>query len=341
MRERKITFILGAGASYGHILNNIKTPPVMNKFLSFSVKDNILTIEEFPELVNHIQQLAPSKNLLEASKLIESNSNLENFLGNVNDPWILHLGLFYIIRYLGTFCNQSLFPDSGYLHLAKYVRENQKNVNGIINLNYDTLFDQVLNKFDIQFNYAFQGDQSKKLPYIKPHGSLNFRFLYRSFISLPCKDWQEFISKRNSTILTNRFSGRQIEAYEPTFDFEKDFCIEGILKYIPAIVMPIGINKDYFQFDDYFSMWNETQKIMKETSELVVIGCAMNYEDEKLWQSLNNLNRNTMIKIVSSDQNTAEVVADKFIKRNFKNTVPIEVSGFFEYAKNYLSKGKT
>ena len=101
VRDEKITFLLGAGASFGHISNQAKTPLIMNKFLSSSVKDCVLTEDEFPELAQHLQQSAPDENLFQACQSIESSSNLEDFLGKVNDLWVLHLGLFYIYRYLG------------------------------------------------------------------------------------------------------------------------------------------------------------------------------------------------------------------------------------------------
>lgn len=341
MENQKITFLLGAGASHGHLPTGCKTPPIMNNFFSSSVTDHILTKKDFPALADYIcHQSNNTETLFESCKSVESHWNLENFLGNVNDGWILHLGLFYIVKYLGYFCNQPISNESAYLLLANYIKSYQEKMGGIINLNYDILCDQALKKCDVQTNYGFSEEKSSTLIHTKPHGSLNFRFHYSRIVRMDCNSWQDFVSRKNKTILGIKVNGIPIEFYEPKFDFKKDFLNKGILKYIPTIVMPIGKNKKY-QFDTYSSIWGAIQSILNQTTELIVIGCAINDDDTLLWQHLNNLKKTTIIKIVSKSKKDAETIALKFFNKNFKNVISVDVNGFYEYARNYLSKGKT
>ncbi len=144
---------------------------------------------------------------------------------------------------------------------------------------------------------------------------------------------------RRIAILKNRFGGK-IEQYEPTFKFENDFYFEGELRYMPCIVMPLGKNKDYFQFDAYNLIWSKIQEVLKDSTMLVCIGCAVNDADERLWQHLENLKKDTAIRIVSGNRIDAESVANKFKQRSFTNTTPMDVNGFCEYAESYLANDK-
>lgn len=201
-KEKKITFLLGAGASFGHLAKGEKTPPMMNNFLSSSIKDGILTKEEFPELVQEIQKHAPSELLLSACQSVEKESNLEDFLGSVDETRVLELGRFYIHRYLGQFCNNSISNSSAYVKLANYIKNNLTRISGVINLNYDTVFDNALKNAHINIDYGLSNKKSMAdLLYIKPHGSLNFRYFFGEYNEYPCCSWEQYIKKKETLFL--------------------------------------------------------------------------------------------------------------------------------------------
>lgn len=334
----KTLFILGAGASYGHASNNAPSPPIMKNFLSKSVEEKYLDENIFPALTKYIKDQGNNKDLLKACQEIEKKSNVEEFFGAVEDLWVLHLGLFYIYRFLGKYCKNHINSNSAYCKLAKYIKNNQTNVIGVINLNYDTLFDNALKRLNIESNYGFQNGNVETLLHIKPHGSLNFRFLYEHYIKIPCQNWQKFLRQKNCAFLTNKFHGIQIKLYEPTFDLNIDFFNDGVYKYFPCILMPIGKNKDYFQFDSYEKMWKKIDDILSIYTVVISIGCHFNDEDEMLWNRLKNLNNTAAIKIVASNDNSARQIAEKFGQKQFLSAEAINANGFVDYANNYLSK---
>lgn len=103
--------------------------------------------------------------------------------------------------------------------------------------------------------------------------------------------------------------------------------------------MPIAKNKHYFQYEKSSKiMWSKIQDILRDTTELVVIGCAVNEEDEELWKKLKSMDENVSIKIVSVDKQGAEQVAQKFKQHPFINVSACNANGFLEYVEQYLSE---
>lgn len=63
-----------------------------------------------------------------------------------------------------------------------------------------------------------------------------------------------------------------------------------------------------------------------------MIGSAMNDEEFKLWDSLiNNLPKESLVKIVGSSLSGAQKVGEKFNKRGFNRVSPLDVAGFYQY----------
>jgi len=189
------------------------------------------------------------------------------------------------------------------------------------------------------------GDEG--LLYLKPHGSVNFRFpIARGFIGIKVADWPSFLKSHNAIIETNTFSGQWVETYEPRFSFEKDFLTDTSvvqnrkLEYIPALVPPLGRQKYHEQFDSYRVIWDTIDRLFRQTDELIVIGSAMNNEEFKLWDSLKrNLPKTSLIKIVGSSLSGARTVEERFNKHDFNRVVSLDVAGFYEYAELYLEAG--
>jgi hypothetical protein len=345
----RVSFLLGAGASYGHIIARNQTPQVMSNFLSKAVSQGLLTEQEFPELAQEIIIRGGEHDLFQACVNLEkSGTTLESFLGSISDLWTLQLSRFFLYRYLGEFCKHSLVEDSAYRKLAKYIKAHIGNVVGIVSLNYETLCEVALASVGIRVSYALTPDSERGLLFLKPHGSVNFRFpIARGFIGINVADWPSFLRAHNSIIETNRFSGQWVESYQPSFSFERDFLTPAEkpqnrkLEYIPALVPPLGRRKYHDQFDSYQLIWRAIEQLFKRTDELIVIGSAMNEEEFKLWDCLEeNLPKVSSVKIVDSSLSRAWEVVDRFKKHGFGKLIPEDVAGFYEYASLYLEAGK-
>ena len=180
---------------------------------------------------------------------------------------------------------------------------------------------------------------------MKPHGSVNFRFpMGKGFISFPVADWPSFLGSHNAIIETNRFSGQWVEDYQPNFSFERDFLADAsgtrILYYIPAMVPPLGRRKYHEQFESHQLIWGNVNSLLKRTAVLIVLGSALNDEEFKLWDGLDNhLSKNSQIRIVCANFAEAKKVEARLIQHQFKRIVPLDVAGFDEYAKRYLEAG--
>lgn len=349
-RERHISFLLGAGASYGHIVAEGKTPPIMSNFLSNAASQGLLTKEQFPELVQEIITRGGKDDLLQSCINLESSGvTLESFLGSVSDLWTLQLSRFFLYRYLGEFCKYSVTEDSAYCKLANYIKEHISVVMGIISLNHETLCEIALSSAGIRVNYALVPNSGRGLLCLKPHGSVNFRFpIARGYVGINVADWPSFLNSHNSIIETNRFSGQWVKSYEPNFSFEKDFLTAAVepqnrkLEYVPALVPPLGQQKYHDQFDSYQLIWGAIGQLLQRTGELIVIGSAMNEEEFKLWECLeDSLPRASLVKIVGSSLSGARKVADKFSKHGFARVIALDVSGFHQYADLQLATGKS
>jgi hypothetical protein len=340
---------MGAGASFGHLeLPNEDTPPLLSNFLSRSVKKGVLNHSDFPELVDECLSQGEDNDLNTACLNMEKKHfNFESFLSKTNDLWTLQLSRFFIYKFLGNYCKLGINKNSAYQILADFMRKKIYSINGVINLNYDTLFESALISNGIQVNYSLNYNLVDKFFVLKPHGSVNFRFpLSRGFIKMNVGDWQEFLKMHNSIIETNRFSGQWIETYDPTFNFETDFLTntldkkDRILNYIPALIPPLGEKKYYEQFDSYEIIWDSISSILMQTNTLVIIGCNMNKEDTRLWEVINNnLSKDSKIKIISSSYTSADKIGKQLNSQGFKEVFPSETTGFYDYAKQLLETG--
>ncbi|QDP73703.1 hypothetical protein FOG18_13665 (plasmid) [Legionella israelensis] len=334
--DNSIAYIIGAGASYGHSDQHKYNPPVMSNFISRSVEEGFLKEEDYPALISYIKNGNQSVNLLDKCREIETNFNLETFLEKIDDIWVLHEALFYINNYLGKFCAQKAPLNSAYNTLASYVKKNKNKVSGIINLNYDTFFENALITQGIGIYYGF-GDQSPNdLFYLKLHGSLNFRINIGRMIRMSCASWSEYIKKKNSYYFSNEFSGN-IEVFEPAYDFASDFCSGGLMSFFPCIIPPLGAKKHYSQLPQYNSLWDNAKQVLVNSSDVVIIGCALNEEDKKLWGLIRDMGRNKNVYVVSGCLSESEKVAKMLNEIRFKEIKPIKVQGFLEYVNTCLT----
>ena len=68
----------------------------------------------------------------------------------------------------------------------------------------------------------------------------------------------------------------------------------------PALIPPLEDYKDYEKVQRYKEIWSFAENILRDTNELVIIGCSLRREDKKLKELLSSsLRKNTCVTIVN------------------------------------------
>ena len=112
----------------------------------------------------------------------------------------------------------------------------------------------------------------------------------------------------------------------------KDFVRSGCDYDEPAIVPPLAGHKDYEKIKDYTRIWSFAETILKESTELVIIGCSIRPEDIKFNELLlTSLNQRISITVV--DRNPDYVIDN--LRKLLGNSLNIKTSytSFTDYAK--------
>lgn len=332
------TFLLGAGASFGHQEQDEDSPPLLNRFLSRAAIQNCLTLQRFPALSKACVDESQMNDLQDACTYLEATGrNIESFL-ETGGYGAKEEAYFFVHEYIGRFCRPPLPENSAYRTLARYVESHQNSVGGVISLNYDILGDLALSKYDPStLNYCLKKSKDKKFLYLKPHGSVNFRLSISNGIDAPFGTWDAFTAAKVYFIAKNRITGRPFDLFVPEFDLDRDFFDGRSLNYLPGLLPPFGSRKDYEQFSGFRRIWDEVRRLLQRTSQLTVIGCAMNASDVALWKVIeNNLPEKSQIRVIGKDHADAINIGMKFDTRGFKNCCAMDCNGFLDYATNYL-----
>lgn len=377
----RILLLLGAGASYGHReAPGPDTPPLMKDFLVEAADSGVLNDKDFKQLTAIINSVAlsSSQDLGEAcqrlrnhgvsfEEVLSSTVRISNDLSELSekarderDPtrlsyylkqasnahFALDMSRFFIQLFVGRYCRTAIDDRSAYKKLAAFIRRNRGKIIGILTLNYDTICESALKSEGILYDYCLTRAKNKHLPFLKPHGSVNFRLPLARLVHMgPATDWQSYIRSENSFIedLTIRGSRSQIEVYQPSYSAQDDFFggQNRLLSHIPVLVQPL-IDKKYDQLDSYSSIWDSLEKVLSNADTLAVVGCKIHPNETRLWDYLKKyLGRQTHIRIVGSNEAGLSEINGRFIKNGFKNLYPLyDVKGFHQYGMHYLSNDR-
>jgi hypothetical protein len=342
-------YILGAGASFGYD-DNIPyelRPPLTCEFFIKGHQLGIFTEKSFPDLFNSVKEFLEingdiqDKQQLECDieKLLDWLANefykttpssevdfsRTNYLQRALSQtfyFIYELFRHYTLSYTPKFDNYRRLAL--HYHTCKY---------SITTLNYDILFELAAQSVNLNTHYFPGPHYPKSIPIAKIHGSINWLN--------PCKGGIAFGglgSDAFSEIITPIFSNRihmgsmMVLPLTAIRDIGyRDFVRSGVDYDEPAIVPPLAGYKDYDKIKDYSNIWTFAESMLRETTELVIIGCSIRPEDAKF---------NGLLQKVISEKASITVVdksPDKIID-NIKKIVmnPIinkTFISFTDYAK--------
>jgi len=362
------------------------TPPLAKDFLVEACRQGVLNSKDFPQLASQIIDKSGKTDLLDGCEALrQMGQTIELFLDSVQktskdtaaderartqslEQWrrgaishkesfeyprptfvanfALESGRFFIQSFIGRFCKADIDEGSAYRWLSRFIGSHMENVAGVMTLNYDTICESALRAEDVEYDYNLTVQSHQALPFLKPHGSTNFRFSMKGIASLGnATNWQGYVTYANSIIegLRDFRPNMQIEVYQPKYSLESDFWVEKNkpMSHFPVLVPPL-VEKRYDQVYSYNYIWAKLKQLLAETDSLVVIGCRMHPNETRLWQYLGqHLGPETTITIVGSSSSGLSEVEGEFRQQGFKNVSPLHrVNGFYDYALRYLGNGR-
>jgi len=174
-------------------------------------------------------------------------------------------------------------PDryDNYRRLALHFHNLKYNV---ITLNYDTLFEEAIRSVDFNVQYLPRSQYKESIPIAKLHGSINFVNPFVRGIAYGGRGGDDFL-KITGSVFSNRVHTDQMVILSPTEI--KDTSYKGLVRsgkdyYEPALIPPLADYKDYEKIKAYRKIWEFAESMLREASELVIIGCSVRPQDQKL-----------------------------------------------------------
>jgi len=329
------TYILGAGASYGYdesIPIELR-PPLTTEFISKGIKLGIFSEQDFPDLFLAL------KTYLKQENLPEQNCDIEKFLQYLAN-YFSRIALqkpidfkkiqslqralsqtFYFVYQLLRHYARSYVPKlDNYIRLALHYNNCEYRV---ITLNYDVLYELALQYINLNYHYFPDAHHLKNVPIAKIHGSINWVNPCRGGIAITGIKEDVFRSV-TQYIYSNKINVSSMKVLSPQ-EIKKisynDFVRSGLDYDEPALIPPFSDYKDYEKVGGYKKIWSFAETMLRETSELVIIGCSIRKEDTKFGDLIKDTLKNDVpITIVSPSY---EDVTKKLInldKTNFKGT---------------------
>jgi len=292
-------YILGAGASHGYdeSLPRESRPPLTKEFFAKGHQLHIFTRKAFPNLYDSLEEyLKTTRN-----GLSDLRCDIEEFLQYLATEFYgitptrghdfkrcLHLQYalsqsFYFIYELFRHYVLCYTPnrDDNYRRLALHFHNLKYNV---ITLNYDTLFEEAIRSVDLDFHYLLESQCTKSIPITKLHGSINFVNPFGRGIAYGGGKEDDFL-KVTGSVFSNKVHTDQIVIL--SLAKIKDTSYKGLVRsgrdyYEPALIPPLADYKDYGKVERYNKIWEFAESMLREASELVIIGCSVRPQDKKL-----------------------------------------------------------
>jgi hypothetical protein len=338
------TYILGAGASYGfdESLSKELRPPLTTEFFFKGTKLGIFSEQDFPDLFTTFKKYLKNENLS------EEMCDIEKFLQYLADNFISTKPQkpddFKRIRQLQRALSQSfyfiyqLFRYYAFFYTPKFdsYRRLALNYNnckyGIITLNYDILFELALRSVNLNYHYFVGPHYPKSVPVAKIHGSINWINSCKGGIAYE-NIGKDIFQTVTQPIYSNKFylSPMMVLPLDGVKDVSYTDLIRSGSDYDePALIPPLANYKDYEKVERYKEVWQFAESILRETSELIVIGCSVRKEDIKFRDLIKDSLKNDIpITIVSPGQKNVMEELKSLGKTKFKE--PFE--SFDKYTK--------
>lgn len=338
-------FIFGAGASYGSqntsAIENKLRAPLVNQLFDNMYKEyakDILSTGEWDELENIVKESIASGKSLE-KYLTERWQNRENLQQNSSkDAEKLFFGrlTFYIWNLLNKI-SQTYNSGCEYRTLISKLVSNDEKF-GLISFNYDTLLDQAIEE---RIKTLTTLEDYEKIPYIKPHGSVNW-LLPKRATDPSAKTSLGFDFRKSVNIASESiFSGNKLTIKDIRIETPHQLPAVGyhdILPkfdgwyFYPLVLMPLT-KKLYPIFEDFYVRTiKEGKFIMQAAKEIYLIGYRG--QDEIISELFKSLIGNVSLHVVGTE--SAKAIQEKVIKGNQHLVAGKTYSnGFANFVKNY------
>jgi len=291
-------YILGAGASHGYdeSLPTESRPPLTKEFFTKGHQLDIFTRKAFPDLYDSLEEYLKKPR----NGLSDLRCDIEEFLQYLatefygitptrghNFERCLHLQCalgesFYFIYELFRHYAIHYTPRcDNYTRLARHWHDSNYNV---IILNYDILFEAAIQSVSLSYHYLPGSHCPKSIPVAKIHGSINWANPFGGAIAVSCTK-KDLFSVITCWIFSNRSYTDPMKFL--SFAYVKKTPCRGLLRSgkdydEPALIPPLADYKDYGKVERYNKIWEFAESMLREASELVIIGCSVRPQDKKL-----------------------------------------------------------
>ena len=339
-------YLLGAGASYGYDehLSDAERPPLSNEFFSKGNRLGLFTEDRYPRLYQALTEYIDlfsvenpdiekflswlatdffrlSKSGLQIKADFERTIFLQCALGE-SFYFIYDVFRHYSLSYKARF--------DCYRRLALHYFDEKYTV---ISLNYDTLFENAILSVNGSFHYLPPRRHPNSIPIAKFHGSINWFNPFGRAIAYGGLKEEAF-----KTIVCSVFSNRSW--MEPMIILHplvlsgveiKDLVRSGTDYDEPALIPPLENYKDYEKVERYKEVWSFAESMLRDATELIIIGCSIRREDKKLEEFLlKDFNRNATITIVNRHP---EKIRDRLVEIFQAPNIKEQFYSFGEYIK--------
>lgn len=196
---------------------------------------------------------------------------------------------YFIYELLSSYSLEYKRDGNCYQKLALSIKGNEDRC-AIITLNYDILPETAFESEGVNFHDLLSAPkEARSLPLAKLHGSINWANLRSPGIAFPDATGEKLFWHIVRTIHTNKAGvgeGQEIDVVKP--GTRENLIHSGTNYYEPVIIPPFGLHKDedYTRFGILRDIWVFGKNLIRNASELVIVGCSLRKADEQLCQML-------------------------------------------------------
>ena len=302
------------------VLKNPKAEPAeidVEQFLSWLV-------DNFDESIKVLSE-ASQQRAMNPTLRSEQFRRVASYQGALGESW------YFLFEVMKGFSDSYRSNFDAYQKLALYrLREPYS----VIILNYDTLFEAAILSVGLSFQYLPPYPVGS-IPIAKVHGSINWLNPAGRGIAFSGIERSKIFECITSAIYSNTIKVENPQIVDPRLLFRiklADLFRSGTDYHIPIIIPPLGGHKDFSASDLYQATWNSAEGMLKDTSELVLIGTSLREQDKRLCYAIGrNLRNGTKVVAVRSKE--AKQRLDKILPWTITDPIK-EYESFEHYSKS-------
>ena len=343
-KPEKVTFVFGAGASYGYSRNSkAYVPPIVSELFS----DENSTVNEIIKKPEHLYIL-DGRDFIEKTLQKTYGGDLEEYLsslyeGDDDDDYFAAL-----LIYLQDVCQLASVKMDKSNNNYKFLCEKFRALRGkrpwtCISFNYDTLFERsyIATGRNLERNFSHYSHYAEDYPkLLKMHGGINFRYIYKE-VAVAQKRGRHIFNLMMKEKLVKGSSSVLQDARVAIPDFfttsrmrdEEGIFREFAIYNFPLMMIPIHTTKK--SENPFFEeMLLSAQQEIEASSLVVSIG--YNFGDKLFCEAIKNINTSNkellIVDIKKSIQSFETGNKAKQIKEFWKGPVRIfDGNGFTDF----------